>query len=118
MDSPKHIFNEIVLQLSLLKTLEEDYQGKIKGTVYYKRVNSITNRLRQLKNKLEGIGKQTLKVYYGELDNGNQFDFIFDGNIPENEVIQYIEFLSKTKVKWYHIKSIIKTGEINFHKKN
>ena len=118
MDSPNKVFSEIIHQLSLLQTVEEDYEGKIKGEVYLRRVTKINNRLNKLKITLRTLGKNTIKIYSGELSSNSIFEFAYDANIPENEVIQYIEFLSKSKVNWYRVKTIIKTGEIIFTRKN
>lgn len=118
MDSPNKVFSEIIHQLSLLKTVEEDYEGKTKGEVYLRRVTKINNRLNWLKLTLRTLGKHSIKIYSGELSSNSIFEFAYDANIPENEVIQYIEFLSKSKVNWYRVKTIIKTGEIIFTRKN
>ena len=118
MNTPKQILTELKQQLNLLKSLNDEYEGKIKGNIYTRRLSIIQSRIGTIGKKLERLGKFTIKVYNGEFENGNNFEYLFDASVPEEEVITYLEFLQLSPIKWYRIKTIIKTGEIIFTRKN
>ena len=118
MLSPKEILFKLKQQVELLNALKSEYENKNKGLIYSKRLSAIHSRIESIKVTLENLGKRTINIYIGEFEDGDTFEFLYDSSVPENEVIGYIEFLQLSHIKWYKVKGTIKTGIINFHKKN